>query len=288
VADQTRHRMRSEIRPDIERLTLDDLPDCLALAADRAWPTEAHKWRLLLEVGTAYGLRDEAGELVGTTILTRYQADLAAISMVLVAARHGRRGLGGRLMTHALAEAGDATVFLNATAYGRPLYERLGFVPAGMTQVHAGDFTPPNAPAGSRPAEPADLPAIRVLDAQVNGADRTHLVDRLPGFAEQLRVIERDGAITGYAGAWRNVDNVVIGPVIAGTAADATTLIADLAGGVDEPVRLDVDGRHPHLRAWATRHGLVPGFESTVMVHGGRPLPGDRDRWYVPVMQALG
>ncbi|MGH3387597.1 MAG: GNAT family N-acetyltransferase, partial [Actinomadura sp.] len=171
MAEQTRHRIQAAIRPEVEHLTVDDLPDCLALAADRAWPAEAHKWRLLLEVGTAYGLRDEAGELVGTTILTRYQADLAAISMVLVAARHGRRGLGGRLMTHALAAAGEATVFLNATEYGRPLYERLGFVPVGMTHVHAGDFTPQNGngPAGSRPAEVADLPAIRTLDAQVNG-----------------------------------------------------------------------------------------------------------------------
>lgn len=288
MADQIQHQFRPEIQHRILRLTLDELPDCLALAQDRQWLPEEHKWRLLFEVGTVYGFRDEAGDLVGTTILTHYQDDLAVISMVLVAARYGRRGLGGRLMTHALAEAGDATVFLNATAYGRPLYERLGFVPVGMTYIHAGDFTPSAGPTGSRPAEPADLAAIRTLDAQVNGADRTHLVERLPGFAEQLRVIERHGVITGYAGAWRNADNVVIGPVIAETAADATALIADLAGGVGVPVRLDVDGRHPHLRTWATRHGLVPGFQSTVMVHAGRPLPGDRDRWYVPVMQALG
>jgi GNAT superfamily N-acetyltransferase len=276
------------VADQIHHLTPADLPDCLALAEDRAWPPEEHKWRLLLEIGTAYGLRDAAGRLVGTTILTRYQDDLAAISMVLVAARHGRQGLGGRLMAHALAAAGEATVFLNATEYGRPLYERLGFAATGTTHVHAGDFTPPDGQAGSRPLRPADLPAVRALDARVNGTDRTHLVDRLPGFTERLRVIERAGAVTGYAGAWRNVGDVVIGPVIAETAEDATTLITDLAVGADGPVRLDVDGRHPHLRAWATGHGLAPGFESTVMVHAGRRLPGDRDHWYVPVMQALG
>jgi GNAT superfamily N-acetyltransferase len=293
VTDSTLQR----IRPGIQRLTLDDLPDCLVLAQDRDWPAEENKWRLLLEVGTAYGLRDEAGDLVGTTIVSRFQADLAAISMVLVAARYGRRGLGGTLMRHALAEAGEATVFLNATEYGRPLYERLGFVPVGMTYVHVGDFTLPTRQAGrlgraggsgSRPAEPADLAAIRTLDAQVNGTDRTQLIDRLPAFAEQLRVIERHGEITGYAGAWRNVDDLVIGPVIAEVAADAMTLIADLAARACGPVRVDVDGRHPRLRTWATEHGLVPVFQSTVMVHAGRSLPGDRDRWYVPVMQALG
>ena len=60
-------------------------------------------------------------------MLTRYGSDLAAIGMMLVADRHGRKGLGGRLLRHALAQAGDAVVYLTATAYGRPLYERLGF-----------------------------------------------------------------------------------------------------------------------------------------------------------------
>ena len=27
---------------------------------------------------------------------------------------------------------------------------------------------------------------------------------------------------------------------------------------------------------------------TTVMVHGGQPLPGDRSRWFIPLMQALG
>ncbi|MGE5286056.1 MAG: hypothetical protein ACM3ML_02410 [Micromonosporaceae bacterium] len=27
---------------------------------------------------------------------------------------------------------------------------------------------------------------------------------------------------------------------------------------------------------------------TAVMVHGGRPLPGDRTRWFIPLMQALG
>jgi GNAT superfamily N-acetyltransferase len=276
------------------RLTLDDLPDCLALAQDRDWLPEERKWRLLFEVGTGYGLRDETGDLVGTTILTRYGTDLAAISMVLVAGRYGGQGLGRRLMTHALSEASGATVFLNATGYGRPLYEKLGFVSVGTTYVHVGNFVPPADPAdatdltGSRLAAPGDLPAILELDRQVNGADRTYLMERLPGFAEQLRVVERHGVLTGYASAWPNVDNVLIGPVIAETVDDARTLIADLAGSISGPVRLDLDDRYPQLREWATQHGVPFRNSTAVMVHRGRPLPGDRGRWFIPVMQALG
>jgi GNAT superfamily N-acetyltransferase len=272
----------------IRRLTLDELSDCLALAEDREWLPEEHKWRLLFEVGAVYGLRDEAGDLIGTTILTRYGTALAAVSMVLVAARYGGQGLGRRLMEHALAEAGDATVFLNATKYGRPLYEKLSFVPISTTHTHIGRFAPSADPVGSRPALSADLPEILRLDAEVNGADRSHLVTRLPGFADQMRVVERVGVISGYACAWRNVDNVLIGPVLAENADDAKALIADLATTIDGPVRLDLDDQHPDLREWATRHAVPERTSTAVMVRGTQPLPGDRSRWFVPVMQALG
>jgi GNAT superfamily N-acetyltransferase len=272
----------------IRRVTLDELSDCLVLARDRGWLPEEKKWRLLFEVGTVYGVRDETGELVGTTVLTRFGAELAVISMVLVAARCEGRGLGRRLMTCALAEAGDATVFLYATRHGRPLYERLGFVSVGTSHTHVGRFVAPGGPGASRPAQAADLAAILRLDAEVNGADRARLMERLPGFVEQVRVVDRRGAVSGFAGAWRSVDYLVIGPVYAETVDDAKLLIGDLAGAIDGPVRLDLDGRYPRLREWVTGHGVPLRNSTTVMVHGGRPLPGDRDRSFVPVMYGVG
>lgn len=93
----------------VRRLTIDDLPGCLDLAADRDWPREEHKWRLLLEVGEVLGIVEPGQGVVGTTIVTRYEPG-AAISMVLVAARRARRGLGGRLVRHALERTGPLGV----------------------------------------------------------------------------------------------------------------------------------------------------------------------------------
>ncbi|WP_246273514.1 GNAT family N-acetyltransferase [Phytohabitans houttuyneae] len=270
----------------IEQLTVDDLDACLDLAQDRDWPPERHKWRLLFDIGTVYGIRDAAGRVIATTVLTSYQGGLAAISMVLVAKDHERQGLGRALMVHAIGEAGAATVVLNATEYGRPLYERLGFVSVGSTFTHVGHFTGPGGHA-SRPATPDDLDAIHRLDTEVNGADRAILIDRLSGFAAQVRTVEGKAGITGYAAAWPNHGNTVIGPVMAGSVAEARALIADVAAGVDGPVRLDLDGRHPELHAWAVKRGLELRTSTAVMARGG-PLPGDRGRWFVPMMQALG
>lgn len=273
---------------DIRRLTVDDLPRCIALAKDRDWPPEERKWRLLFDVGTVFGVHDDAGDLIGTAVLTRYGRDLAAISMVLVAARHGGQGLGRRLMTHALTEAGDAPAFLYATEYGRPLYQKLGFVEIGTTYTYVGVVTPTAAPGGSRPAQPGDLPAIRALDAQATGVDRGEVLDRLAHFTHRLRVVGGRDGITGYAGAWRNRDQVVIGPVIAETVDDAQTLMADLVAEVDGPVRLDLDDRHPQLRDWATAQGIPLRNPTAVMIRRARRLPGDRRRWFAPLTQALG
>jgi GNAT superfamily N-acetyltransferase len=276
---------------DVLPLAVGDLPGCLALARDRNWLPEEHKWRLLFDVGTVFGVRDARGDLAGVVTLTRYGPRLAVIGTLLVAERHGGRGLGRALMSHALAGAGDATVFLYSTPAGRPLYDKLGFVPVGANHTRAGCFVP-DAAAGaagrSRPAGPGDLMAIRGLDGRANGTDRAHLVRRLPGFTCQLRVVQRRGAVAGYAGAYAGVGHVSIGPVIAESVHDAETLIADLAGAVAGPVRVDLDDRHPELLDWAARHGLAPGVSSDAMVLDGRPLPGDRARCFAPLTRALG
>lgn len=275
----------------VEPLTVDDLPGCTALAVDRAWVAEEHKWRLLFELGTVYGVRDQAGAPAGVVVLTRYGDELAAIGMMLVAARYGRRGLGHRIMTHVLAEADGATVFLNATDMGRPLYARLGFVPVGTTHTFVGELAvPPGHEPASRPAEPGDLAAIRRLDAQANGVDRPRLVRFLPGFTEQLRVLERGGRVTGYAGGWRNTDGLNIGPVIADRVEDAAALIADVAAAAagGGPVRVDLGGEHPRLTEWAAGRGLALRRVEPVMMHGGTALPGDRSRWFASLMQATG
>lgn len=274
----------------IRRLTPADLSGCLKLALDRDWGAEDRKWALLLEMGEGFGIEDASGDLIGTVILTRYGRRAAAISMVLVASRYARRGLGRRLMTHVLAEAGDTTAFLCATPQGRPLYERLGFRPVGSVVTHVGTYRPGRAGEQylSRPVGPADLPALTGYDRAAFGVDRGRLLTRWLTFAEQVRVVERDGAVAGYGATWRNVDNTLVGPLVADDDGTAKALIADLAGTVDGPLRLDLDGRRTALSGWAAGHGIAPARTVTSMVHGPALPGGGHHRLVVPFMQALG
>jgi len=128
--------------PPIRRLGPGDLRRCVALSIDRGWSPERAKWSLLLAASEVFGVDapDRRG-LAGSVVLTRWGTGLAAVGMMLVAARYERRGLGRTLMEHLLTEAGeDAAVTLFATDQGRPLYEKLGFVPVRRNVSFVGRF----------------------------------------------------------------------------------------------------------------------------------------------------
>ncbi|MEU5691725.1 GNAT family N-acetyltransferase [Actinosynnema sp. NPDC020468] len=279
--------MKAPLDAPVRSLGVEELPDCLDLAADRGWQAEEHKWRLLFGIGEVHGVSAPDGGLAGAVVTTRYGREVTAIGMMLVAGRFARQGLGLRLITHALEHAGTASAHLTATDGGRPLYERVGFRTIGACTQYVGGFRPALVPPRSRPATSADLPAIRALDAEAFGAARTALLDRLPSFGSQLRVVDGPDGITGYGGAWRNVDNTVLGPVIAADDDTAVALLTDLGLAAAGPVRLDLEHRRPALLAWAAGCGLRPGDTTAVMLRG-EPLPGDRERLYTPVMVALG
>ena len=256
-------------------LTPDDLPACLRLGSGRDWSEEPEKWAFLLRVGTGFGLFD-GDRLVGTTIVTRFGDEHAAVSMVLVAASHGGRGLGRRLVEHALGFAGTPVASLHATSYGKPLYEKLGFRSVGLVTAHVGAFTG-TASGTSRPAAEADRAWVASVDAEVFGADRSALWGALFGFASQVRVAD-----DGFAGTWRNGALTMVGPVVAPSWERAAELVSDVAVG--STVRVDV--RDPALGAWLVERGVVPRFTADLMVRGA--FSGDRARLYAPVMQALG
>jgi 4'-phosphopantetheinyl transferase EntD/predicted N-acetyltransferase YhbS len=283
--------------PPVRRLGPPDLAHCVALSLDRGWAPEKAKWALLLEAAEGFGVDAAAGGLAGCVVLARYGPDLASVGMMLVAARYGRRGLGRALMEHLLAAAGGATVTLFATDQGRPLYEKLGFRAIRRNVAFVGTFRPerPERPEGpehgggnlTRLATEADMPAILDIDKAAFGADRSRLLLRLPGFAEQLRVIGTGSAVAGYAAAWRTETATVIGPVVAPDDAAARQLITGLATRAHGQVRLDLDPDRPELPRWAFARGLQPVSRNAVMAYGDWRPRGEPGRLFTPFSVAL-
>ncbi|MFD3331190.1 GNAT family N-acetyltransferase [Streptomyces sp. NPDC058700] len=275
----------------IRHLTSGDLSACADLAENRGWHREEHKWGLLLTAGTGYGIDAPSGAgLIACSVVTPYGPELAAIGMVLVAERYARRGVGRRLMEHVVAEAGTTPLTLHATANGQPLYEQLGFTETSRAEMVLGrfTFTTPAPAVPVRPATAEDLRAILRLDHEVFGLDRTHIITRLPAFADHLRVAEQDGEITGFAAAWPNMDTHVVGPLIARDSETAKALIASLAAATDRPLRTDIDVRHTALLSWMKENGVDSIASNAVMVRSLPDLPGDWRRRFAPLTVAAG
>ncbi|MEU5112205.1 GNAT family N-acetyltransferase [Streptomyces longwoodensis] len=278
----------------VRRLTHRDLIACADLSEDRGWPREEHKWSLLLTAGQGYGIDDPAGGLMAACAVTRYgpqeRPELGAIGMMLVAERHARQGLGRHLLRHVVSALAPTPLTLHATPLGRPLYEELGFKTTGRAEMVSGHFLPggPAPTVPTRAATAGDLPAIIRLDEDVFGTDRTHMITRLPAFADRLRVAVEDGRIIGYAAAWPNMDTHVIGPLIARDTETAQALVASLAAHTDRPLRTDVDVRHEDLLAWLKERGLASVAFNSVMTHGITELPGDWTRRFAPLTVAAG
>lgn len=226
------------------------------------------------------------GAVVGTGAAIAYDdAGFGWIGLIGTRPDMGRRGIGTIVTDHlveVLSSHGCASV-LDASAKGRPVYERLGFVDHGPTQVmmrRAAPITPaPIAPAPivtTTTAQviavaPADLADLIAYDAASFGARRDRIVPRVVT-AHDTVVARRDGAVVGYAVRRPSI----LGPVVAD---DDEVLLALLHAVLDArtDVRIDVP--------WESRHVgtlVAAGFETVRELRNMRlgigSLPGKRDR----------
>jgi GNAT superfamily N-acetyltransferase len=150
-----------------------DVPQALALSQAVGWNQTCDDWSLVIEMNPAgcFAIED-AGSVVATTTSIRYGTDLAWIGMVLTHPEFRGRGFARALMQRALDHLSDvATVKLDATEMGAPLYRQLGFVDECAIERWAGQAQP--TPVEARPFTYPEF------DKTAFGADRSVLLARL-------------------------------------------------------------------------------------------------------------
>jgi GNAT superfamily N-acetyltransferase len=252
-----------------------DLDVALALGAEEGWNQSAADWgRLIrLEPSGCFAARN-AGHLVGTVTTTVYGRAMAWIGMMIVHAEFRRQGIGAGLMELALdhvRDLGIASVKLDATQAGRPLYESLGFrAEAEMERwqgvAHPGGSPYPQPPSNESPRMPFGL------DEAAYSADRSRLLELLvaEGLGEPLVVESGHGVPLGYALARQGRTAAYIGPLVATTAAAGEQLLDGMLarltgdevcldlhrGGLLEPGMLAVRGLSRRRGLARMHHGL--------------------------------
>jgi ribosomal protein S18 acetylase RimI-like enzyme len=153
---------------------------------------------------------DDEGQVVGTVGAIDYGAFAYVGLMAVRPDRQGQR-VGRKLLDALLAALetrGTACALLDASPSGAPLYERSGFVDAGLSLefvAEQGDLaagSPSNDPLPGveiAPATSGDLDEIVSLDGELLGAARARLWHWL--FAthpQRILVARQSGALTGY------------------------------------------------------------------------------------------
>jgi GNAT superfamily N-acetyltransferase len=242
-----------------------DIPLGLRLSRQAGWNQLEADWRRMRDLEPEGGLVAEWDSVpVGTTIAVTF-GPIAWIAMVLVDEAYRGRGVARRLMSTALEwldERGVATVRLDATPLGQPVYERLGFRPQFELQRWDGTCRPIGT--GSAIPRSADPKSALRIDADVTHTDRHKLLQRL--FADDpthLRSGEhgygtwRRGALADFGGPC--LADADTGPVL------LRELLRDRAG---RRVFLDIPRANPAAEELAHEHGLQPVRVLTRMVRG--------------------
>jgi len=194
-----------------------DIPSAMRLKEAAGWNQNEADWRRLLSLqpdGCFGAVRD--GRLVGTTTTTIY-GELAWIGMVLVDPQQRRQGIAAQLLQVALDYLNEKveTIKLDATALGRPVYQKFGFVVESEVERWSGSGGPTQ-----RDTQIAiDRESVRELlelDRLAFGADRSELIEKLIADACVAPVLIRaeDGALSGYALARSGTRKTYVGPVV--------------------------------------------------------------------------
>ena len=242
-----------------------ELGDAAALVAEAGWNQVVADWRIFLDLGTVYAVRNSAGRVIATAATLAYGGEFAWISMVLVAGAYRRQGLARRLMDRCIRDLTAAGVVpvLDATPAGRSVYLALGFEDAWgyqrLTGTGAGEATLPPAPAGVeiQPIDDAVFGDLCRYDAAVFGADRSEVLARLRGRVPGVDLVAlRQGRVCGLLLGRDGRTSRQIGPLVAEDAVTAQALLARGLAAIDGPVYIDLADAKTSVRAWLTEHGF--------------------------------
>ena len=203
--------MEIDIRPFAER----DIDFALAQTSRERWDTAAESFQTCLAHDPDGGfIAESAGKPVGMVTTMRYTRS-AWVGNLIVVPEYRRRGIGHRLMSHALEcleTQGIRTVRLEADPMGVGLYRLLGFEDQ-FESLRFRREPPHDVKKGSADRLVAtDLPVLQTFDQGCFGDDRSRLLGLLFTQAAAVYGTRRHGALSGYAMVLPGATGVRLGP----------------------------------------------------------------------------
>lgn len=251
------------------RLDSSNIHECIRLAESQHWPAEVMTWSLLFNIGNVYGVRDDAGTLVGVVGVVRYDRNLATIGGLLVAPGYEGLGLGSFLTRFAIASVRPiGRIWLTATDQAKSLYSHLDFVEVGQCVRYAGYFDNSISKLNKcRDVRCADIEDIVNFDKKLTGSDRSSLISAIFSIAEISAILHDSERVMAYGMVWRSAGELVIGPVVGDDAASLLRMLDHLKSRIHGNVRIEIDLKNRLAVDWAIRSGLVACSSTAIMIN---------------------
>jgi ribosomal protein S18 acetylase RimI-like enzyme len=275
--------------------TLQDLPAIVALREAVGWGVQP--WALRAVIGHADArcvlAMTPRGDVAGVGSGIVY-GPMGFVGNMIVAAGYRRRGIGSTILAAVmrfLEAAGCVRLELNATADGRPLYERHGFHSVGTSLVASVPRTATLTPLPAvtvRHAAADDLEAIVAYDVPRFGGDRRRILATLLSDSDRAFLLaERDRQLAGF-GSLEPHDGRM-GPLVADEPAVAATLLAaGFARASDAAeLRVNLPPGNRNGAAWLRSLGVTLDAWDGRMARGAE-LPKRDETIYGMAVGALG
>jgi GNAT superfamily N-acetyltransferase len=218
---------------NIRIMTADDIPAGVRLKEIAGWNQTEADWKRFLN-GAPEGcfVAEVDGKVCGTVTTIVFENRFAWVGMVLVDPEFRSRGIGTALLERAIQYLDDlkiATIKLDATPQGKPLYEKLGFLSEyeierwTLQRPSPADTRIPNSwvtTSGELALE------ILEIDREVFGADRSALLKSLHREAPEFTSsVSAGGIVQGYALGRRGAFADHLGPWISRSSFAAPQLL---------------------------------------------------------------
>ena len=263
-------------------MTAADLGLGLRLSRQAQWNQTEADWRRFLDLGGEGCFVTEVdGAAVGTTTTCLFDS-VAWIAMVLVDVEARRQGIGSALLRHALVyldAKGIATVRLDATPAGQPVYEKLGFQPEYSLTRYEGIASYSDVGCYTEQATAEMLAEVSELNRRMTGTNRARLLARLFDDAPQaMRVVRTAGRLEGFITSRPGANATQIGPCIASAQAGPVLLADALNRCAGQRVFVDVPSEHVRAVQTLEAKGLT-AQRHLLRMYRGKPI---RDRIEAP------
>jgi GNAT superfamily N-acetyltransferase len=245
---------------EIRLMTIDDLRLGLRLSRQAGWNQTESDWLRFMDMESEGCFVAELnGCSVGTTTTCIFEK-VAWIAMVLVDKDSRGQGVGTKLLRHSLDYLNARkveTVRLDATHLGRPIYEKLGFVPEYELVRFEGAARPGKTELDVTEAVPELFADMIEFDRQMTGTNRAKMLNLLfKEFPQNTRILTHHDNIEGFITMRPGANAVQIGPCTASINSGQALLSDALNRCAGKAVFVDIPTGNVHAVKIAESSGL--------------------------------